>query len=258
MDNKKRSMKKNPVKTNKEALIAESQRDRLLYVYTEYCPGNFFWGWWLYAVPVIEGKPMRNADGSWIRDMRLREVLQAIGLPVDDWRSPKTYEAFMSSYPNGVLIHKANSGYSLVSEQGAGVELWRFLQNMRESQLLDWKNADRSYLAWVESQKKKQEAQQLRDSPTTATRPCRPCTPPGVKPVKGDQVILSRVTHEEYRGQIGIITKTIKSKREAIIKLNSGASYRANIENVDIHPAQPGQTATDRGLSGDIQEREVE
>jgi hypothetical protein len=130
-------------------------QDRLLYVYTEYCPGDFFWGWWLYAIPVVDGTPIRDTDGAWLRHASLEAVLQALGLPESDWRNPETYNAFLAAYPNGALIRKDGRRYSLAEEQ-KGIELWRLLRDVREAQLLDWKNADESYLAWVERQKKEE------------------------------------------------------------------------------------------------------
>lgn len=130
----------------------ETTQDQLLYVYTEYCPGSFFWGWWLYAIPVVDGTPIRDTDDAWLRHASLDAVLQALDLPERDWRDPETYNTFLATYPNGALIRKDGSHYSLVKEQ-EGIELWRLLQNVREAQLLDWKNADEFYLAWVERQK---------------------------------------------------------------------------------------------------------
>jgi len=137
--------------------MAKDTQDRLLYVYAEYCPGDFFWGWWLYAVPLVEGKPDLGKY-TWLRHLHLTEILRAVGLQARDHRSPKTYEEFLAVWPNGALIRKVDFGYELVTERAAGVELWRFLRSVREDQLLKWKNADTSYLAWVESEKKKEQA----------------------------------------------------------------------------------------------------
>lgn len=60
---------------------------------------------------------------------------------------------------------------------------------------------------------------------------------PERKIAKGDRVILSRVRHAEYKGQVGEVVKIVKSRNQVSVRLESGVLYDANPENIDRHPA---------------------
>ncbi len=57
------------------------------------------------------------------------------------------------------------------------------------------------------------------------------------KLAKGDRVILSRVRHSEYKGQVGEVVKIVKSRNQVSVRLESGVLYNANPENIDRHPS---------------------
>ena len=130
-------------------------QEQLLYIYAEYCPGDFFWGWWLYAVPVKDGKPDRGRY-TWLNPGHAitEDVLRALDIPVIHQQSPpyhianeRAVDMFLIKYPHGALVYEGKYR----SERRAagdvpGVELWQCLKAVRESQLLDWKNSDTSYL----------------------------------------------------------------------------------------------------------------
>ena len=137
------------------------KKERMLYIYTEYCPGDFYWGWWMYASPVVEGKVLTK-EYEWLRYGNLAKFFRAIGLQADwdAWKSSKSSELFMSHFPDGALVLETTIGYETTLQQIPDPDLWKLLKQVRESQLLDWKNSDKSYLAWVEQEKQKQEQAQ--------------------------------------------------------------------------------------------------
>ena len=50
----------------------------------------------------------------------------------------------------------------------------------------------------------------------------------------GERVRLSeRVLHPEFRGQIGTVKRTIKSRQMVAVILDSGTEYEARPENLD-------------------------
>jgi len=132
---------------------------QLIYVYAEYCPGDFFWGWWLYKVPIEEGKADRRngeyGNYHWLHyDWLLTRLMETLGLPTYlDYRGAnhaKYTDAFLEKYPNGVILWEVseNGGleeFELPTEQ-LEIQAWQCLKAVRESQLLDWKNSDESYL----------------------------------------------------------------------------------------------------------------
>lgn len=136
--------------------IQKPPERRLIYVYAEYCPGDFFWGWWLYFVAVIDGK-INYDNYEWIHsDIQLNGLMEALGLPVlHDYRGDnhqKYIDAFLQKYPNGVFLWDAEEfpGLKRVSAP-LPIEPWEALKQVRETQLLRWKNSDEGYLSRCEN-----------------------------------------------------------------------------------------------------------
>ena len=116
-------------------------KNGLYYIYTEYCPGDFFWGWWLYAAPMVDEKPDRTKS-TWLNgDVWLDRLHRAINLP-----EMHTYRGhnhtiythrFLEHYPNGLLLN-VQDFYTWV-HVAEPAPLWEYSRHVREQQLLDWK-----------------------------------------------------------------------------------------------------------------------
>ena len=65
----------------------------------------------------------------------------------------------MAKYPNGVLLYEIDRE-SYETADDVDIELWRLFKEVREGQLLDWKESDESYLAFREQEieRRKREA----------------------------------------------------------------------------------------------------
>lgn len=140
----------------------ENKNERLVYVYAEYCPGDLYWGWWLYCCGIKYGLPTRNINSSrnikmWLRhEWQLDQLFKLVGLPFqykydrnklafDD--RPKPYaELFLEKYSQGVVlkIDKGERVFSLPDRNETdGVCLHKLSMRVRELQLLDWKHDGR-------------------------------------------------------------------------------------------------------------------
>ncbi len=94
-------------------------KDGDYFIYAEHCPGLFgfaYMGWWLYAAPVIDGKPDKE-QYHWLHcDWELDAVMIGLGLP----RLPsytggghgEYTEAFRKKYPSGVFCKIEGFGYN--------------------------------------------------------------------------------------------------------------------------------------------------
>lgn len=136
-----------------------TRESRLVYIYAEYCPGDFYWGWWLYCCGIKYGLPTRNINSSrnvriWLHhEWQLEQLFNLISLPFQykcdrnrlafDAR-PKPYaELFLEKYPQGVVlkIDKNEKYFSFPSkDEMNNICLHRLSARVRELQLLDWKH----------------------------------------------------------------------------------------------------------------------
>ena len=123
-------------------------KNGLHYIYAEYCPGDFFWGWWLYGAPIVDEKPDRK-HYTWLHaDYWISVLYRALNLPTQlDYRHTPYVETFLAHYPNGALVNVAS--YYDWARQDSDL-LWDYLRQVREGQLLDWKHT----LVEVEVKKK--------------------------------------------------------------------------------------------------------
>lgn len=114
----------------------------LNYIYTEYCPGDLFWGWHLYSVKVVDGEIKRDKY-EWLNKGFILTLMHALEMPLKaerDWYKPETILKFMTLYPSGVLIEGCPfSGCNIVEDQSKAPS---FLKQIREDQLLGWKRAN--------------------------------------------------------------------------------------------------------------------
>jgi hypothetical protein len=129
-----------------------SDKKRPVYVYAEYCPGDFFWGWWLYLCP-IEGDAVERKRYEWLHRTawKIDDLNMAVGLPVlYDYRGKNhtaCTEAFLEKYPNGIVLWEVGGrDFEMPAEGDVLPPAWKCLKAVREGQLLDWKNSDESYL----------------------------------------------------------------------------------------------------------------
>lgn len=131
----------------------------LNYIYAEYCPGDFFWGWWLYAAPIISTpehkgqseKEMPDREHAvWLHyDWRLDALFEALKLSPRGYNSDypnygkydqaKYTRDFLCQYPIGVLCQVEDNGRRVKVVRSD--KLWDFSRKVRELQLLDWKES---------------------------------------------------------------------------------------------------------------------
>lgn len=128
---------------------------RLVYVYAEYCPGDFYWGWWLYYCGIRYGLPDRNNRAYhngrvWLNyDWQIRQLFSLLGLPYRiDYRHEKYAEWFMDEHPQGIVLKLSSDGCSLeefyfpTDVELNGIYLGKLFRRVRELQLLDWKHGN--------------------------------------------------------------------------------------------------------------------
>ena len=113
----------------------------LHYIYAEYCPGDFYWGWWIYAAPIAEGKPDRGR-AFWIQhNWQLDRLMAALGLHIlHEYRydnHQRYAHTFLRAYPDGLLANVERDGRTY--EVLAAENLWDYARQMREDQLLGYK-----------------------------------------------------------------------------------------------------------------------
>jgi len=124
-----------------------------VYVYVEYCPAEFFRGWWLYAAPIVGGQPDRDnarwlASGPWIDGL-----MRILGLP-DRYARPgyqntrandiemdrQMLDDFDRRYPMGVVMLDTERGFEALSAEQS-VDLWPLWRKVRELQFKDWQRS---------------------------------------------------------------------------------------------------------------------
>jgi hypothetical protein len=116
----------------------------LVFIYVEFCPSWIYHGWWFYLAPVVDGKPDRKQyvwlnKSPWMLDL----VMDALGLPaLHEYRyglAEPVIDAFMEHYPSGAILacDKPMRRFE-AAPKNSGVETWRCLKVVRESQLKDF------------------------------------------------------------------------------------------------------------------------
>ncbi len=131
------------------------------YIYAEYNPVWIYYGWWLYAAPIIPGprKPGGEYDGPriersdypdhdnpvWLHnDWELDALMTSLGMPVlHDYRGTKhDYTArFLEEFPTGALCNYDKREFILILDKD--IPLWEYSKIMREWQMLKWaKNSE--------------------------------------------------------------------------------------------------------------------
>jgi len=124
--------------------------DGLFYVYAEYCPGDLFWGWWLYAAPIVDGKVDRKRY-TWLNyEWRLAAIARDLcSLDAWPWSEHPAHKQhternlihrFLQKRPLGAACLISEDGRKFISVPEHDDRLWDYSRQVRESQLLDWKN----------------------------------------------------------------------------------------------------------------------
>jgi len=114
----------------------------VVYLYAEYCPGPWYWGWWLYAAPIVEDKPDWE-HSVWLKyEWRVNAIrTQIMGLEASyqNQAAYKTATAFVTRYPSGMLCQVEGDGRrwtKLESDQ-----IGDYGRMVREMQLIDMRKA---------------------------------------------------------------------------------------------------------------------
>lgn len=126
----------------------------LHYIYAEYCPGDLFWGWWLYATLVSADGTIDRKRYIWLnyewRQAALSEALDLMG-PWPWMERPterqgthrRLVERFMEAAPLGIVCDVREDGRLFVPDRSYDARLWEYSKCVREQQLLDWKDSAR-------------------------------------------------------------------------------------------------------------------
>lgn len=79
------------------------------FLIAEYCPGPFFWGWWLYLRDRNDGSPNDCCDWGWIRyefaEQAVYRLLYSMGPYNPPWGGrTRLGEWFAAAFPGGIEI----------------------------------------------------------------------------------------------------------------------------------------------------------
>lgn len=129
-------------------------RDGDYYLYAEYCPGDLFWGWWLYAGEVpADGEKFDRETSQWIdgdfQRMDIARDLLGLDCPYGEHRnslSVRIADAFLERFPLGAIVRFRQRGtprFAVLPEHHDRLPLLH--RQRQEQQLLDWKAARERY-----------------------------------------------------------------------------------------------------------------
>jgi len=112
------------------------------YIYAEYCPGPWFWGWWLYAVPIVDDKPDRDRYTCLKFDWQLNPLReQLLNLPpsYEVGNVYVTAKTFVVRHPAGLVCKVEHNGRRFAKVESD--RLGDYGRMVREAQLIDFRKA---------------------------------------------------------------------------------------------------------------------
>ena len=120
------------------------------YVYAEYCPGDLYWGWWLYASHLPQNGNLDRSRYTWLRcDWQIDALRRSIGQkPLLNYRGnnlARMGHEFLAYASMGLVFDVSDNGRTFAHATECDTLLWDLHRQRQEQQLLAWKNAASSH-----------------------------------------------------------------------------------------------------------------